>query len=136
MLCGASVLSKSGKQSQMTDSTGYADMVTLHEASVWAVVMRKHLGSMFAEQSEPTLIFEDNAAAVRFAEKGPGPRSLHWDVKLEYVTELQKLQYVNVLKVDTKKQIADVLTKALPVDQHLVCSGALLGSEIVFSSVH
>ena len=98
--------------------------------------MRKHLGKMFAEQKEPTRIYEDNAAAVRLAERGSGPRSLHWDVKLEYVTELQKLKYVEVRKVDTRKQIADVLTKPLPADQHLVCAGALLGSSIVFSSAH
>ena len=98
--------------------------------------MRRHLSKMFAEQKEPTRIYEDNAAAVRFAEKGSGPRSLHWDVKLEYVTELQKFKYVDVCKVDTKKQIADVLTKPLPADQHLVCAGALLGSSIVFSSAH
>lgn len=57
-------------------------------------------------------------------------------MKLEYVTELQKLKYVEVRKVDTRKQIADVLTKPLPADQHLVCAGALLSSSIVFSSAH
>ena len=83
-------------------------------------------------QSHPTLIFEDNLAAVTFAAKGPGDRSLHWDVKLEYVHELQNSKFILVVPLDTNLQIADVLTKPLPDDQHLALSKFLLGNEVFF----
>lgn len=81
----------------------------------------------------PTRVYEDNAAAVTFAEKGTGPRSLHWDVKLQYVRELQKVhKIINVVPIATDLQIADVLTKALGIDQHLRLSELLMGAPLVF----
>ena len=83
-------------------------------------------------QSHPTLIYEDNSAAVTFAAKGPGDRPLHWDVKLEYVHELQNRKHILVVPLDTNLQIADILTKPLADDQHLALSKFLLGNEIIF----
>ena len=73
MLGGAAVHSKSGKQTQVTDSTPYAETIALHEAANWALVVRRYLSKMFAPQTEPTLIYEDNQAAETFACKGGGP---------------------------------------------------------------
>jgi hypothetical protein len=135
MLCGSSVLSKSGKQTQMTDSTGYAETVALHEALIQTLVLRRQLERIFAKQERLTIIYEDNAAAVRFASKGPGPRSLHWDVKLEYIHEFHSnRREVHVRKADTKKQLADVFTKALPYTSHSYLTQILLGSELVFDA--
>jgi hypothetical protein len=78
-------------------------------------------------------MYEDNQAAIVFANRGGGPRSLHWDVKLEYVHELQQKGDINVLKIDTKMQVADVLTKALPEQEHLAFTACLLGGPVVFS---
>jgi hypothetical protein len=133
MLAGATVFAKSGKQTQVTDSTPYAETVALHEAANWVLVMRKNLSKMFAAQRKPIPIYEDNQAAVSYAAKGGGPRSLHWDVKLEYVHELHhSLKYISVEKIGTGHQIADVLTKALPIDTHLRLSELLLGGPVVF----
>jgi hypothetical protein len=135
MLAGAAIYAKSGKQSQVTDSTPYAETVALHEAANWTLVMRKNLAKMFARQIRPTPIFEDNQAAVTFASKGPGPRSLHWDVKLEYVHELQRdLKCISVQKIGTGDQIADILTKALPFDTHKRLTEYLLGGPLLFST--
>ena len=133
MLAGAAIFAKSGKQTQVTDSTPYAETVALHEAANWALVMRRYLSQMFATQKSPVPIYEDNQAAVRFATKGSGPRSLHWDVKLEYVHELHQGKYISVEKIGTGHQIADVLTKPLPADTHLLLSEFLLGGPVIFS---
>jgi hypothetical protein len=88
---------------------------------------------MFAPPNGPTKIYEDNQAAVSFAEKGGGIKSLHWEVKLEYVHERQtRFKLIDVLKIDTSKQVADVLTKALDVTQHLYLAGQLLGGAVSF----
>ena len=132
MLAGAAIFAKSGKQTQVTDSTPYSETIALHEASNWVIVTRNLLKKMFAPQNAATRIYEDNEAATIFARKGPGPRSLHWDVKLEYVHELHTAGIINVSKIDTKLQIADVLTKALCVDMHLALSALLLGGPVKF----
>ena len=83
--------------------------------------------------SKPTRIYEDNAAAVTFADKGPGLRSLHWDVKLQYVHELQSVRrIIQVVPIDTRLQCADILTKALDITQHLQLSAHLLGGPVIF----
>ena len=41
MINGATVFAKSGRQSQITDSTGYAETVALHEASHWVIGYRR-----------------------------------------------------------------------------------------------
>ena len=132
MLGGAAVHSKSGKQTQVTDSTPYAETIALHEAANWALVVRRYLSKMFAPQMEPTLIYEDNQAAETFTHKGAGPQSLHWDVKLHYVHELQKNMHIFVQHIDTELQIADILTKPLPEKQHLLLAAYLMGSPLVF----
>jgi hypothetical protein len=138
LLAGAAIYCKSGKQTQVTDSTGYAETVALHEASNWVVVLRNTLKKMLPSvplkiRSDPTLIYEDNAAAITFAAKGPGDRSLHWDVKLEYVHELQNNHIILVVPLDTNLQMADILTKPLSVEQHLFLTKFLLGNEVVFT---
>lgn len=106
----------------------------MHEAADWVIVVRNHLAKMFAVQTGPTIMYEDNEVAINFAHTGPGHRSMHWDVnKLQYVTELEKrFKIIDVRKIDTKLQIADVLTKALPIQQHLALSALLLGSPVIF----
>ena len=133
MLAGAAIYAKSGKQSQVTDSTGYSETIALHESANWALVARRLLGKLFAPQPLPTKVYEDNEAATVFARKGPGPRSLHWDVKLQYVTELHNRGDIFVTKIDTKLQIADVLTKALAGDLHATLSAYMLGGPLVYS---
>ena len=61
------------------------------------------------------------------------PQSLHWDVKLHYVHELRNRGAVDVLHIDTKMQIADVLTKPLAEDTHRYLSSLLLGGPILFA---
>lgn len=87
---------------------------------------------MFAPQPNPVVLYEDNSAAETFFAKGPGPRSLHWDVKLYYIHGLRDQKIVDVKHIDTKLQIADVLTKPLPEADHLRLSAYLLGGPVVF----
>jgi Reverse transcriptase (RNA-dependent DNA polymerase) len=134
-LGGAAIISKSCRQTQVSDSTTYSEVIALHEATVATIALRKTLPGMFASPSGPTRIYEDNQAAVSFAAKGGGIKSLHWEVKLEYVHERQtRFKHIDVIKICTSLQVADVLTKALDVNQHLYLAGILLGGSVSFGS--
>jgi len=111
MLNGSVILSKSGRQTQLADSTGYAETIALHEASHLIIVYRELLANLGCPQKDPTPVYEDNSAALRFAEKGCGPRSLHYDIKYLFVHELQEAGILVVKKIETALQLADICTK-------------------------
>jgi hypothetical protein len=111
MLNSAVVYSKSGKQSQLADSTGYAETIALREASHLILIYRELVANLGHPQTRPTVVYEDNSAAQRFAEQGFGPRSLHYDIKYLYVHELQKMGVLKVVRMPTKLQLADICTK-------------------------
>jgi hypothetical protein len=112
MLNGAVIFSKSGKQTQLADSTGYAETIALHEASHLILIYRELLANLGRPQLQPTPVYEDNSAALRFAEQGFSPRSMHYEIKYLFVHELQANGVLKVLKIPTALQLADICTKA------------------------
>jgi hypothetical protein len=61
-------------------------------------------------------VWEDNTGALTLANLEPRcmtPRSKHHEVKYYWVREHQKPNGIEVLKIDTQDQQADILTKAL-----------------------
>ena len=133
MLNGAAIFAKSGRQTQLADSTGYAETIALHEATHWVVGYRRLLANLGFTQKVPTPIYEDSSSAVAFAKQGMGQRSLHYEVKYLYVTELEKSGEISVRKIDTKQQIADVLTKPVAWDTAKTLVKYMLGSDLVFT---
>jgi hypothetical protein len=133
MLNGATIYAKSGKQSQLADSTGYAETIALHEACHWVIGYRRILANMGFEQKSATPMYEDNSAAETFAKQGMGPKSLHYEVKYLYVHDQQKRDVVNVCKIDTVHQVADVLTKPVAWDLAERLVTFMLGTPLVFS---
>jgi hypothetical protein len=133
MLNGACVFAKSGRQSQLADSTGYAETIALHEASHWVIGYRRIMANLGFPQECATPVFEDNSAAETFARQGMGPRSLHYEVKYLYVHDQQKRGRLKVYKIDTKHQIADLLTKPVKWELAERLVSFMLGSALVFS---
>jgi hypothetical protein len=62
-----------------------------------------------------------------------GPKSLHFEVKYLYVHDQQKRGVLNVRKIDTKHQLADVLTKPVKWELAERLVSFLLGGDLVFS---
>jgi transposase InsO family protein len=133
MLNGATIYAKSGKQSQLADSTAYAETIALHEACHWVIGYRRILANMGFAQECATPMYEDNSAAEAFAKQGMGPKSLHFEVKYLYVHDQQKRGVLNVRKIDTKHQLADVLTKPVKWELAERLVSFLLGGDLVFS---
>jgi hypothetical protein len=133
MLNGAAIYAKSGRQSQLADSTGYSETIALHEASHWVIGYRRIMANMGFVQECATPMYEDNSAAEAFAKQGMGPKSLHYEVKYLYVHDQQKRGVLNVCKIDTKHQVADVLTKPVKWELAERLVSFLLGRSLVFT---
>jgi hypothetical protein len=64
------------------------------------------------QQREPTLIFEDNTAAIKWC-SGSSRRAKHIDLKVCFVHEAVSMKQVIHKYLPTAEQIADILTKPL-----------------------
>ena len=63
-----------------------------------------------------TTVWEDNAGALTLAKLEPGrmtPRSKHYAIKYHWFREHLKPNQVEIKKIDTNEQKADILTKGL-----------------------
>jgi hypothetical protein len=108
---GSTIYSKSGKQSQLADSTGYAETIALHEVSHLVLVYRELLANLGCPQLIPTPVYEDNSACIAFAENGFGPKSVHYEIKYLFSHEVVKAGQMTVLPIPTAFQLADICTK-------------------------
>eukprot|EP00808_Paulinella_micropora_P014446 g3260.t1 len=80
--------------------------------------MPKHSRSA---KNNPVDVFEDHAQTFSQRNEDSGPRTKHLLVEEHYLNELESSGIVKFRKVDTREQIADVLTKYLPKDQMDYC---------------
>jgi hypothetical protein len=133
MLNNATIFANSGKQSQLADSTGYAETIALHEACHWVIGYRRVLANLGFAQESATPMFEDSSAAEAFAKQGLGPKSLHYEVKYLYVHDQQNRGVLDVCKIDTVHQIADLLTKPVKWELAERLVKFMLGRSLVFS---
>ena len=77
--------------------------------------LRRLLRSLCEEQAGSTTIFEDNQGAISLS-KNPRDhsRTKHIDIKYHYVRHAVQEKDIDVQHCDTKRMIADTLTKGLP----------------------
>jgi hypothetical protein len=115
------------------DQSSYAETIVLHEACHWVIGYHCILANMGFAQECATPMYEDNSAGEAFAKQGMGPKSLHFEVKYLYVHDQQKHGVLNVHKIDTKHQLADVLTKQVKWELAERLVSFLLGGDLVFS---
>ena len=93
--------------------------------TVW---MRGFLEELGFPQKNPTVLHTDSESAIKLGELcNVGNNSLHIVMRINYIHEcieagIIKLQYVN----NTDNEVADVLTKLLPVHSHNIHSEFLL----------
>ncbi|GBE80154.1 hypothetical protein SCP_0213570 [Sparassis crispa] len=109
----------SKKQTTVASSTTEAEYMASAEAAkevVWLRTLFKEIGF---EQQDPTILFEDNTAAISIA-RDPQfhAKSKHFDVKHHYVREKLRDKYIDIHYCPTEDMIADILTKSLPKPRH------------------
>ena len=115
MLGQAVVAWASKKQSVVALSTTEAEYIALCSATQEAVWLRRLLEGLQEGQARSTTIFEDNQGAICLS-KNPKDhsRTKHIDIKYHYVRHAVQKEDIDVRHCETKRMIADTLTKGLP----------------------
>ena len=128
-LNGGAVSWKSTKQQTVADSTTEAEYIAVSEAAKEAVWMKKFITELgvVPEIENPMPLYCDNTGAVAQAkEPRAHHKSKHILRRFHLVREIVERQDVYIDRVDTKNNVADPFTKALPqrdFDRHLECMG-------------
>lgn len=123
---GAPISWKSVKQTVTATSTNHAELLALHEATreaVWLRTIHKIISSQcgFTEEGKPTIIFEDNAACVSQVNAGfiKADRTKHISPQIfGFTQDLIQAKEIEISKVESAHNVADMLTKALPAYIH------------------
>ena len=124
--CGAPIWWKSTKQTVAATSTNHAKLLAFHEATrecVWLRTIERIIRQQcqIQEEEKPTTIFEDNAACIRQMSSGfiKADRTKHISPHIfSFSQDLIDKGQIEIQKVESEHNIADMLTKALPAHKH------------------
>jgi hypothetical protein len=111
---------QSQKQKVVALSSCEAEYVAAATASCQGVWLARLLAELKGGEASTVVLKIDNQSAIQLS-KNPvhHDRSKHIDVKYHYIRECIEEGRIDVESVDTKSQMADILTKALGRDQFL-----------------
>ena len=98
-------------------STAEAETIAGVEAVKQVMHLRLLLHELGLEQRGPSTIYEDNNAAISLAHgKEQSKRAKHYQIKVHFMNDQYKRGTFAYEKVETKKMLADTMTKSLPRD--------------------
>ena len=104
-------------QSTVALSTAEAETISGVEAVKQVMHLRLFLQELGQEQQGPSIVYEDNNAAISLAHgKEQSKRAKHYQLKVHFLNEQYARGVFVYEKVGTTDQLADVFTKALPRD--------------------
>ena len=128
-LCNNAAVSwRSTRSSMVALNTAEAELISLSSATQEAIYLRKLALELGFIQENPTILYQDNAAAaalsrdVRFRN-----RSKHIALRWAYVCERQLLRDVQVIKIPRQLQLADLLVSPRSASSFLPYRAELLG---------
>lgn len=111
---GNPVLWISRKQKIVTRSTCHSEYVALADAVTEVLSIKEILKDLNVAINFPVQIFEDNSSARFLAVNGNfSKNSKHIDVSLYFVHDYVTKNVIDVKKISSEDQLADILTKAL-----------------------
>jgi hypothetical protein len=129
MLGGAVYAWSSKKQTTVATSSTEAEYTALAHATRFAIWSRYLLDEMGYAQKDPTVIHEDNQAALALA-RDPQfhARSKHFDIQNHFIRERIENGTVDPVYCTTDDQLADIFTKPLarPKHEKFTCGLGLL----------
>jgi hypothetical protein len=104
----------------VTLSSAEAEYIALADMICEVKYLRDLSRALGFAQDEPTLIYEDNRAAIMVAETecSAGGRLKHVDVKYRFATETVRNREVRVRYIPTNLNFEDIMTKALVPKKH------------------
>jgi hypothetical protein len=113
---------ESRKQRTVALSSTEAEYMALSDASKEAVFLIGYLKELGFQSLANVVVFNDNQGAGKLTENSVyHARSKHIDVRYHFIRDAVKKHPIKILYLPTEKMIADVLTKALPKENHDRC---------------
>lgn len=104
---------KSKKQNNVTKSSTFAEYVALSE-SVSELKLIKDILDFFVKIDRPITVYEDNSGAVAIAKYGNFTKnSKYIEVQYHFVNEHYINGLINIVKIDSDNNLADLFTKSL-----------------------
>ena len=81
--------------------------------------MRGFLAELGFPQTDPTVFYTDSASAIDLGELfSVAENSIHMTMRLNFINECIQDKTISLKCINTDLQVADVLTKLLPVSSH------------------
>ena len=119
---GGCVTWSSHRQKCIATSTAEAEYVACSQLAKDVIWLRRLLGNIGIPQNKPTTIYCDNQSAVKLVKsKEMLRRTRHIEVNFHFIREKVEHGETEVEHIHSEKQVADVLTKPLPLlkfEQH------------------
>lgn len=116
---GNTIYWKSRKQGSVTKSSTHAEYVSLSEAVTEVNLIRNMLNEAFnIRLSKPVKVYEDNSGALSIAKYGNfSKNSRHIEVQYHFVNDNYVRGKIDVIKIESENNIADIFTKSLCRDK-------------------
>jgi len=110
-------------------------LVALGKENIWQRDFQNVLG--FFKNFGPTLVFQDNSAAIRLAtEYKVHKRSKHFGVEFNSFREYVEKREMEIVHRSTDELAADMLTKSLPADKFIKFRDMVMGDSAMQDFFH
>ena len=94
----------------------FTSMARFYSEQAW---LRGFLAELGFTQTEPTVFYTDSASAIDLGELfRVGKNSIHMTMRLNFIHECIQNRTISLKYINTNLEVADVLTKLLPVSAH------------------
>lgn len=118
-LFGNTVAWRTHKQQSVALSTCQSEYVAMSETCQESMSLHNSVAIMLERNLYPLTLYCDNMAAISCAKVNGGNRLRHMVERREhYVKECVNKNYIKIEWVNSKSQLADIFTKALPKQLH------------------
>jgi hypothetical protein len=114
-----SILARSFKDKTVSHSSCESEIKAIDETVRQAIWIRGFLSELGFPQLEPTVIYTDSQSAKKLIDSfNVGNNSAHLVMRLNYLHEVVEQGTIILKYIDTLNQVADILTKLLPIHSH------------------
>ena len=118
LLNGAPVAWCSRKQNCVATSTTESEYIAAGSTTKDIIWHRRLLSNLRFGQNHATRLFSDNQSTIRLVHNPEfHRRTKHIDIVYHFLREHQRVGDINIQYIPTFDQLADLFTKALPVDR-------------------
>ena len=126
---------KAKHQSCTTLSSAEAEFVAASVCGQEVIYLRNLMRDLGQEQTEPTIVFEDNTSCILMSENpANAERSRHIDTRKYFLRDMVRSKTLVLKKCAGTQNVADALTKSLPSPSFIKHRTYLWGSRVPFEA--